>query len=578
MRTKWSIKSKPLTKRLAVLSMSALMVTALAACGGASTPPTAEEAGKYEVTPGDPFSAYKDEITVTMGRVTTANPKLPAGDTYENNAYTRLVKDTFNAQITDQFEANGEDYSRQVSLAIASGELPDMMRVDSKDELKELVDNDLIEDLTTIYDQYATDNIKQIYDSYDGRALDNATIDGRLMGLPATSLDSAPTMVWVRQDWLDLLGIQLDADGDGAISLEEVEKTAQEFLKRDPGQTGNPVGIPFVNTLNTTDYNASAYTMLGVASTEGAFPQYWMNGEDGKIVYGSTTEETKQMLGIMADWFKKGIIDPQFGTRTFDDITALYTNGQSGIAFGPWHIPDWGLISVKQMDKNAKFSAYTLEDAEGNVNVAHANPSNQFIVVRKGYEHPELAVKIVNLFYDKLANDKDVATTMPEAAKYQETGVDGSTRPFNIEVNSATSLLDDYSDVVRGIKGEIGLDEVRTTESKNNIGSIKTYLSDMDTDDVTAWSKYHSRINGVGLIDKLTKEDKFVWMTPAFSGTTSSMKQTWANLTKLEQESFIKIVTGSEPLDYFDTFVSNWKKQGGDQVIQEIEDEIASKQ
>lgn len=56
------------------------------------------------------------------------------------------------------------------------------------------------------------------------------------------------------------------------------------------------------------------------------------------------------------------------------------------------------------------------------------------------------------------------------------------------------------------------------------------------------------------------------------------MKQTWANLTKLEQESFIKIVTGSEPLDYFDTFVSNWKKQGGDQIIQEIEDEVASKQ
>lgn len=65
-------------------------------------------------------------------------------------------------------------------------------------------------------------------------------------------------------------------------------------------------------------------------------------------------------------------------------------------------------------------------------------------------------------------------------------------------------------------------------------------------------------------------------MTPAFSGTTSSMKQTWANLSKLEQESFIKIITGSEPIDYFDTFVVNWRKQGGDQVIQEIESEITS--
>jgi putative aldouronate transport system substrate-binding protein len=83
-------------------------------------------------------------------------------------------------------------------------------------------------------------------------------------------------------------------------------------------------------------------------------------------------------------------------------------------------------------------------------------------------------------------------------------------------------------------------------------------------------------MNGVGLIDKLTQEGKFNWMTPAFSGTTPSMKQTWANLTKMEQESFIKIITGAEPLDYFETFVSNWKKQGGDQVIQEIEAETTS--
>ena len=87
-----------------------------------------------------------------------------------------------------------------------------------------------------------------------------------------------------------------------------------------------------------------------------------------------------------------------------------------------WHIPDWGLISAKQMDKNAKFSAYTLEDANGKVNVAHANPSNQFIVVRKGYEHPELAVKIVNLFYDKLANDKNAASLMPESCQVSGDG------------------------------------------------------------------------------------------------------------------------------------------------------------
>jgi putative aldouronate transport system substrate-binding protein len=56
------------------------------------------------------------------------------------------------------------------------------------------------------------------------------------------------------------------------------------------------------------------------------------------------------------------------------------------------------------------------------------------------------------------------------------------------------------------------------------------------------------------------------------------MEKKGANLLKLEEEDFIKIVTGTEPLDYFDTFVSNWKKQGGDEIIDEIEAELAEQQ
>ncbi|WBY64102.1 hypothetical protein [Thermocaproicibacter melissae] len=61
-----------------------------------------------------------------MGRQTLQNPKLPEGDTYEDNAYTRWVKNELNIKIVDEFEANGDDYDRQVSLAISSGDLPDI--------------------------------------------------------------------------------------------------------------------------------------------------------------------------------------------------------------------------------------------------------------------------------------------------------------------------------------------------------------------------------------------------------------------------------------------------------------------
>ncbi|PAF11794.1 hypothetical protein CHH61_25385, partial [Shouchella clausii] len=74
-------------------------------------------------------------------------------DTYEDNAYTRIVEEKLGAKIENAFEGEGEDYTRQVALAISSGELPDMMRVDSREELKELVENDLIADLTDVYNE-----------------------------------------------------------------------------------------------------------------------------------------------------------------------------------------------------------------------------------------------------------------------------------------------------------------------------------------------------------------------------------------------------------------------------------------
>lgn len=567
--------NKSLLKRMSAISLAAMMIFSLAACNNSSDSAKTTNTTKSSDS-ADHLGAYKDTITVKLGRVTSSNSKLPKGDTYENNAYTRLVKDRLNVTVKDAFEANGDDYTRQVALAIASGELPDMMRVDSKQDLKQLAENDLIADLTDVYKKYATDNIKKIYDSYDGRALGNATIDGKLMGLPGTSPDSAPCEIWIRQDWLDELGLKVDTDGNGTVTLAELEKIAEAFIKNDPGKTGNPVGIPFVNSLNTTEYGATAFTMKGVASVFNAFPQYWLKGEDGSITYGSTTEGTKQALGVLADWYKKGIVDPQFGTRTWDDIMALVTKGQTGIVFGPWHIPDWGLSNLRTANNKAKFSAYTLEDAKGKVNVAHGNPSSSFYVVRKDYAHPELAIKILNLFYDVMANSKDIEKDMPEVAKYKVADVDGSTRPFNIELNSNTSLLDDYSDMYNAVNGKITIDKVRTSESKANVPMIKKYMEDQNDTQVSDWSKYHSRMLGVALIDKLTKANKFNWITPINTGTTKTMEKAGANLSKLEQEAFIKIVTGAKPLSSFDTFVSEWKKQGGDEITKEIKDQLAN--
>ena len=60
----------------------------------------------------------------------------------------------------------------------------------------------------------------------------------------------------------------------------------------------------------------------------------------------------------------------------------------------------------------------------------------------------------------------------------------------------------------------------------------------------------------------------------AYSGQTETMQAKWANLKKMEKETFAKIIMGKADISEFDTFVENWKKQGGDQILKEINDEL----
>ena len=53
------------------------------------------------------------------------------------------------------------------------------------------------------------------------------------------------------------------------------------------------------------------------------------------------------------------------------------------------------------------------------------------------------------------------------------------------------------------------------------------------------------------------------------------MQTKWANLKKMEEETFAKIIMGKADISEFDTFVENWKNQGGDQILKEINDELS---
>lgn len=563
------MKKRFLTKLTGIAVVTSLLLTATACSSQDAASDPGSEGNASSAS--SETSSERDTIQVSVGRQTLQNVTFPDGDTYEDNAYIRMAENKLNIDIIDEFEAYGDDYDRQVSLALSAGDIPDMMKVATLDEVQELYENDLIADLTGVYEEYASDYLKSVYDSYEGRAMENVTFDGMMMALPGTNTDAGPSIVWIRSDWMEQLGMNIDEDQDGCITIEDVEMIAKEFMAKNPENAENVVGVAFAPWLTSGDPDGT-FSMNSIAYALGAFPKTWME-KDGHVTYGSITGEMKQALAVAAGWFQDGILDPQVGTRTWDDITALLANGQCGITFGTWHIPDWLLNNVYALNNNATFEAYTLADADGKVNCKHNNATSGYIVVSKDFEHPEIAIQIANLFYDELVNSKELLEEYPEVASYVANGVDGSSRPFNIEVNSYTSLLDDYGDLEKCLNGEIALEEVKTSEQRSNAISISGYLE--GNGDATGWSKYHSRSKGVELIQTLTENDQFSWLTPIFPQTTPTMETNLANLEKLEEETFIKIVTGDIDVESgFEQFVTDWNKQGGEQIISEIAEQL----
>jgi ABC-type sugar transport system, periplasmic component len=526
----------------------------------------------------DAASTTKDgKLIITLGRQTTADPKLPKGDTYESNAYTRAVDKKFNVKIKDKFEANGDDYTRQVSLAIASGDIPDMMVV-SRDEMKELYENDLIENMTDIYKKKASKGIKEAYESYNNRPLEDGTFDDKLMGLPATAGDLGPSLFWIRDDWAQKLGLKLDADGNGAITINELHDIAKAFSEQNPGGTAKNTGLALAPTLISANYGGSAYTSMGIGDALGAHPGFWLTGDDGKVVNGTVSSQTKELLALLNGWYKEGILDKQFGTRTWDDISAMVVNGETGIIPGPWHIPDWQLFQTKEKNKEASFKAYALENAAGKVTTIQNNPTGNFVVVRKGFKKPELAMKIINFIYDETRNDATAATDYPEIADYRATAVDGTSRPFNIEINPSTELLETVSDAQAVLNGKKSADTVKYPDTRTLITTLETYLKTPATASSTDWATYTSRIIGVNdVMVKVRNEGIFSETESPYFGTTKTLEEKGADLDKLREETFMKMVTGAKPISDFDSFVKQWYKQGGTAVTKEVQKEVDAK-
>lgn len=515
-----------------------------------------------------PFGAYPETIEYTLGKMTSVNnSNMPENDTYTDNAYTRYIKSVINVQNVDAFEANDSQYDTNVSMAISMGSLPDIMVVSSQDEVEQLVGAGLIEDLTESYNNCISDRIRKMYESYGDSLKDMVTYDGKIMALPETNITDGPNLVWLRKDWMDKLGLS------EPHTIDDVVNIVKHFISEDPENNGvdtsgkpNTVGLA-VDTDVTGECGYSSEFLLDIIfACFGAYPKQWIMNDDGEIVYGSVTDEAKEALSYINSLYNQGVIDNDFLLRTSTNICELIENGLCGSFFGPWWAPNNPLANAVSRNPDANWQPYLIAtDSDGTTSYHSQNPCYKYVVVRKGYEHPEIAAKMISVMFDKVRFD---CTDSEEFKNYYQLNVEPTARPLSINVDYNNALSICYRNIDATISGRKNPDSLELLE-RSFYDACSEYIKNANKTS-TQWAAYMSRIKACSLI----AQDNIKVVDSLYFKTTDTMKSHWWRLKAKEKEAYLKIISGEEDISYFDTFVKEWNEQGGQTITSEVSESM----
>ena len=561
---------KQTLKKCVAVGVTGIMLI-LAGCkspAGFASNDNEEYNARMEEARTTPFGAYPETIEYTLGKMTSVNnSNMPENDTYTDNAYTRYIKSVINVQNVDVFEANDSQYDTNVSMVISMGSLPDIMVVSSQDEVEQLVEAGLIEDLTESYNNCISDRIRKMYESYGDSLKDMVTYDGKIMALPETNITDGPNLVWLRKDWMDKLGLS------EPHTIDDVVNIVKHFISEDPENNGvdasgkpNTVGLA-VDTDVTGECGYSSEFLLDIIfACFGAYPKQWIMNDDGEIVYGSVTDEAKEALSYINNLYNQGVIDYDFLLRTSTNICELIENGLCGSFFGPWWAPNNPLANAVSRNPDADWQPYLIAtDSDGTTSYHSQNPCYKYVVVRKGYEHPEIAAKMISVMFDKVRFD---CTDSEEFKNYYQINVEPTARPLSINVDYNNALSICYRNIDAAISGRKNPDSLELLE-RSFYDACSEYIKNANKTS-TQFAAYMSRFMACSLIAQYNIKV----VDSLYFKTTDTMKSHWWRLKAKEKEAYLKIISGEEDISYFDTFVKEWNEQGGQTITSEVSESM----
>lgn len=509
---------------------------------------------------GLPPSPSAAPVEITTTRRVDAQTSFPEGDDLENNTYSRMVEKLFGVKYTVAWtwSTNDEAISKY-NLAMASGDLPDYLETVPATIFVKMVEANLLEDITDAFETYASQRWKDSWVEYGDLPWTYSKVDGRIYGLPRVEdLAHNDNILWYRKDWFDALGLEVPE------TIEDLHDVAMAIVEADIGKgaPGTTIGL-----LANLEYEHTWFGSLDpIWAPHDVVPDHWSD-VGGELMFDGIRAEMKEPLALLNQWYQDGIFRQDFFTLNTSDSIQDIAASRCGIHF----TPSWGAwLDTVNNDPDTVWAFANIPSVNG---IRARHTENNFrdspFCFRSGFEHVDKIFTITN-WLQELTEDYDRRFHGWEGGDY---------------VWDGDTVLGGQHGWMAMAPGPIGTRGSGMIDPKHIGNQIRYQLDEWGPIPAAERDAYQelSLADPTG-VSILSKESRLFILETADQGKitafqalpTATMVERQVDLEKIRDETILGIIIGEKPMSAFDDYVEQWKRLGGEQITQEVNEWWAS--
>ncbi|MDF2922193.1 MAG: hypothetical protein K0R57_1107 [Paenibacillaceae bacterium] len=346
-----------------------------ASTGASAAPSTAAPSA------GQSAKASENPLSLTVHFMSGGNVFEDSWPVFKKAAELTNVtlKTTLPKTVTDKNEA--------FNMMMASGEISDIV-LSAKGNMDKFGQEGAFAPLNELIDKHAP-HIKAFLEKRPDVKSVGTAADGNMYFLPFAPDGEAAAGWFIRQDWLDKVGLSVPK------TVEDYYKVLKAFKEKDPNGNGQADEIPFFS--RHVSGTGGVYELLSLWDADQGYAL-----KNGKIVYGPLEPEYKLGISSVAAWYKEGLIDKEIFTRGGKAREILLDNNTGGSNH------DWFASTASfndtLKDKIAGFQ-YVPIAPPANIKGKVVEPTARAIVKADGWgisaanKHPVETIKYFDFWY-----------------------------------------------------------------------------------------------------------------------------------------------------------------------------------